>query len=263
MTLCGNWAYVSLGVTGFQVVDISDPTILTYAGGIDVDDWAYQSVVDGDYVFLADDSAGLKVYKIRQEELDIQLNKAVSTSVWETTGTIETIEIITVEQGLVSWEVSADDGATWDRVIPDDRPHSFGTPGRSLKWRAFLNYSEAGGDPVVSQVYLRWYVDEVGVEEDPTIPLSFALAQNAPNPFQQSTTVRLHIPSTGGDVLVAVYDVAGRLVRTLESGRQSPGVKDVTWDGRDARGESVAAGVYFCRLVAPGYDQSRKMILLK
>ena len=62
-----------------------------------------------------------------------------------------------------------------------------------------------------------------------------------------------------------VYDVAGRRVRTLVSETQSPGVDGftATWDGRDDRGRAVATGVYFYRLVAGDYSQTRKMVLLK
>jgi flagellar hook assembly protein FlgD len=66
-------------------------------------------------------------------------------------------------------------------------------------------------------------------------------------------------------VSLVVYDVAGRRVRTLVSETQSPRADGfrVTWDGRNDRGEAVASGMYFCRLVAGQFVETRKMVLLK
>ena len=60
-----------------------------------------------------------------------------------------------------------------------------------------------------------------------------------------------------------IYDVGGRLVRTLFDGQQAAGQKMVTWDGRDERGRSVASGVYFYRLQAPSYKKTLKMVLVR
>ena len=65
-------------------------------------------------------------------------------------------------------------------------------------------------------------------------------------------------------VSVKVFDVAGRLVRTLlEDDRAAGTVHRVTWDGRNDAGESVSSGVYFYRLVANDFTQTKKMVLLK
>ncbi len=60
-----------------------------------------------------------------------------------------------------------------------------------------------------------------------------------------------------------IYDVSGTLVRTLLDGPQTAGQKSVTWNGKDSRGRSVASGVYFYRLQAPGYEKTLKMILVQ
>jgi len=100
----------------------------------------------------------------------------------------------------------------------------------------------------------------VGNESAPT---QFALHQNVPNPFNPTTVIRYDVPAGGGMVSLNVYDVAGRLVRTLIDGRQAAGVREVTWDGRDQSGRTVSSGVYFYRLVAGEYVQTRKMVLIK
>jgi hypothetical protein len=97
----------------------------------------------------------------------------------------------------------------------------------------------------------------------PVNPSTFALYQNVPNPFNPSTSIHYDVPVGGGVVTLQIYDVSGRLVRTLIDGSRTPGEKRVTWDARDNYGSPVATGVYFYRMTAPGFENTRKMILLR
>jgi hypothetical protein len=98
---------------------------------------------------------------------------------------------------------------------------------------------------------------------DPVLPVAFALWGSRPNPFSAPATIAFDVPAGGGDVKVRVYDVSGRGVRVLVDGHQSPGRKLVTWDGTDEAGRPVASGVYYCRMEAPGHDESVKMTLIR
>lgn len=105
--------------------------------------------------------------------------------------------------------------------------------------------------------------DPTGVPEDPILPDRLALFQNAPNPFNPTTAIRYDVPAGGANVQIIVYDVLGRHVRTLVNGFETAGRKRVTWDGGDARGQAVATGVYFVRMHAGTFVQTRKMVQLK
>jgi hypothetical protein len=94
-------------------------------------------------------------------------------------------------------------------------------------------------------------------------PADFGLFQNAPNPFNPTTTITYQAPVDAGHVEIAVYDAAGRRVATLHSGRCAPGTHRIVWAGLDDRGNRVASGTYFVRMSAPGYIATRKMTLLK
>jgi hypothetical protein len=95
------------------------------------------------------------------------------------------------------------------------------------------------------------------------IPRRTTLAQNYPNPFNPSTSIEFTLRDRTR-VSLKVYDVGGRVVRSLLEGERAPGeVHRVTWDGRNDAGESVSSGVYFYRLVANDFTQTRKMVLLK
>ena len=85
-----------------------------------------------------------------------------------------------------------------------------------------------------------------------------------PNPFNPTTTIRYSIASAGR-VSLKIYNAAGQLVRTLVDSDQAPQVGgfSVTWDGAGNTGGSVASGVYFYRLAAKDFSQTKKMVLLK
>lgn len=96
-----------------------------------------------------------------------------------------------------------------------------------------------------------------------SMPSGYALYQNVPNPFNPTTVIHYDVPPPGGKVTLRVYDVSGRLVQTLVDEYQSAGVKRAEWNGRGRRGALVASGVYFYRMEAPGFAETRKMLLLK
>ncbi len=98
----------------------------------------------------------------------------------------------------------------------------------------------------------------------PEIPgdLRFSMHQNVPNPFNPATVLSFELPGRS-QVNLAVFDLAGRHVITLMRGEQEAGQHRVTWNGRNAAGQSVSAGVYFYRLEAGGLQQTRRMTLIK
>jgi hypothetical protein len=100
------------------------------------------------------------------------------------------------------------------------------------------------------------------VEIDGLIPAAFNVFQNYPNPFNPSTTISYAIPQQS-NVLVKIYDMLGREVRTLVSEEQMPGVYNVIWNGDNNYGVNVATGIYLYRVVAGNNVQVKKMILLK
>ncbi len=94
------------------------------------------------------------------------------------------------------------------------------------------------------------------------LPTTFALYANAPNPFNPQTAIRFDLPQAE-TVRLEVYDVLGRKVRALIQSDLPPGIHRVIWNGRDSRGRQVGSGVYFYRLEAGAYTQTRRMLLLE
>ncbi len=102
-----------------------------------------------------------------------------------------------------------------------------------------------------------------GVEDEigGFVPLSIPL-ENYPNPFNPRTTISFSIPASGA-VEMAIYDVGGRKVSTLISGRMEAGEHVVTWDGTTLTGERASSGVYFCVLQTGEGRATRKVVLVK
>ncbi len=93
-------------------------------------------------------------------------------------------------------------------------------------------------------------------------PARTALGFAYPNPFRQSVTLQLALRAPG-EATVAVYDVAGRRVRTLVRGVQPAGARVVTWDGRDDAGAALAPGAYIVRLECGEVRESRAVRLVR
>jgi ligand-binding sensor domain-containing protein len=96
-----------------------------------------------------------------------------------------------------------------------------------------------------------------GVGKTTEVPSSFYLFQNYPNPFNPATVISYQL-SVNSVVTLKVYDVLGRLVKTLIEERQTAGIHSVTFDA-----SSLSSGVYFYRLATGNYAGTNKMILMK
>jgi hypothetical protein len=88
------------------------------------------------------------------------------------------------------------------------------------------------------------------------------LGNAAPNPFNPSTSLPIHLGAAGRVALV-IYDTRGRRVTTLVDQWMEAGSYHIPWDGRDGAGDTVASGIYFCRLTFDGNSMVRKITLLK
>jgi len=102
--------------------------------------------------------------------------------------------------------------------------------------------------------------DDKGIDD--ILPTAFTLEQNYPNPFNPSTNISYSIPEQA-HVKLCIYDINGTLVKTLYEGEQPAGRYYSVWNGENNSGIKVGSGVYFYRIQANSFMQTRKMILLK
>jgi hypothetical protein len=106
-------------------------------------------------------------------------------------------------------------------------------------------------------------LEGTGGYEGPDIPLADALNQNFPNPFNPATTVAFDLAKPAA-VRIGIYDVSGRLVKTLVDRSMEAGSHEVLWNGTNSAGTGVPSGVYFYMMTtSEGFSATRKMILLR
>ena len=98
-------------------------------------------------------------------------------------------------------------------------------------------------------------------DKTPALPKSTLLYQNYPNPFNPSTVISYFLKSPS-NVTVRVINVLGQTIQTLVKKDQVSGIHHIKWNGKDNAGRPVSSGIYFYRLEAGSFTQTRKMILL-
>ena len=94
------------------------------------------------------------------------------------------------------------------------------------------------------------------------IPIQYSLDQNYPNPFNPITKINFTIAKKSF-VNITVFDIAGNKIKGLINSYYNPGNKSVQWNATNEQGEPVSAGVYFYRIQAGNFVDTKKMVLLK
>ena len=146
--------------------------------------------------------------------------------------------------------ISTNDGAIWTAVntgLPHTDVTALAVSGTNL----FAGIAGAGvwRRPLLEMTSVRLPSGE--------LPAQFSLNQNYPNPFNPSTTINFELPRTS-DVRLSVFDLLGRQVSVLVNERRDAGVHEVKFGG-----SNVAGGVYFYRLQAGDFVQTKKLVFLK
>ncbi|MFA5831884.1 MAG: right-handed parallel beta-helix repeat-containing protein [Bacteroidota bacterium] len=113
-------------------------------------------------------------------------------------------------------------------------------------------------NPDLGAAEMNYFVGVEGVKElSIDIPIDFSLSQNYPNPFNPSTTIRYALPSSS-HVKLTINDILGREIATLVNEEQTAGWKEVQWNAN-----SVSSGIYFYKLTANTFVETKRMMMLK
>jgi len=111
-------------------------------------------------------------------------------------------------------------------------------------------------------LYGKFYIAVQLINEDYPLPNRYSLLQNYPNPFNPQTVIQYALPHDC-EVQITIYNILGQKVRTLVNEYQEAGYKRVVWDSRNDTGEEVASGIYFYKIKAGEFTDSKKMVILK
>ncbi len=187
-------------------------------------------------------------------------------------GATTTLPLVIMNQGLVPLNVTATSGAGWASVAGGNATvGAYGYAMAEVTLSALslpagqhtTQITLASNDPVnpALQVSVSLLVTG-GATAVCDLPAAFALLGAVPNPFNPQTTIHFSLPAqTHADL--KLYDVQGRLVRSLVSGVLPAGLNEARWDGRDHSGRAVASGTYFARLQAGGQHSVKSLVLVR
>jgi hypothetical protein len=233
--------YVSQWDAGVALVDVSSPTQPQLLAQYDTPGLAHHLAVFGDYIYVADDLAGLTI-----------LHNGILAGNYPTPGPVWDVQVSGDHAYLAAGSAGL---IILDMTDPLDPVYagSYQTPG--FAQRIFL---DGGSIYVACQFCLGIYrFLPTGVSpENPLVPSSFDLTIH-PNPFNAVTVVNfeLRVPSL---VNLNVYDLSGRLVATLVNGFLEAGFHQATFNGKN-----LPSGLYFVQMRAGEYSAVRKMALVK
>ena len=184
----------------------------------------------------------------------------------------------------VAYNTGSGNQLTWDdnlepdllnyRIYRSADPNFTPGPGNYVESSITSNWTDPDYDGGMVIYYQITAVDCSGNESDasgsatatavgdPAVPTKFALHGAAPNPFNPTTTIRFDI-GAATHVSLRIYDVSGRVVRTLVERDMPQAQHSVVWDGMNDAGDQVSSGVYLYRLSAGNFSAVRKMVMLK
>ncbi len=196
-------------------------------------------------------------------------------------GGVQTLQVNIENPGNedLEWEVHTTFYSKWIKVSPNN---GITPPGMS----SFINVNVSANDldssnsdgvimvqsndPNVDEARVQVLAiikDPTGITDGNKLPDKFELSQNYPNPFNPTTTIKYSIPTSSplakgrteeGFVTLKIYDVLGREVATLVNEAKSPGYYSVNFNA-----VNLPSGLYFYKLTAGGFSQTKKMILMK
>jgi hypothetical protein len=171
---------------------------------------------------------------------------------------------------IVSLYYSTDGGSSWIPI--DENEFNDGlyawiipdTPstGCRVKVKAYDEAGNAGEDVSDGNFTICESNDVDDWTDNPNAPVNFALLQSHPNPFNPACKIPYAL-AAGCPVKLEIYNMLGQKVRILLEEYQTAGRKTVHWDGTDDQGKSMPAGLYFYRIRAGEFVDSKKMVLLR
>jgi hypothetical protein len=160
--------------------------------------------------------------------------------------------------GSMSWAANGVGICTADSNQSYPELTSDGFAGAIITWEDHRN--DDSYDVYAERITVAGTIDVPGTPA--AVKVVTGLSQNAPNPFNPLTRITFSV-AVSGEVSLRIYDIAGRVLRTLVEGWREAGVYSEMWDGRGDDSSVLPSGVYFYSLRAGEAVVTHKMVLLK
>ncbi len=168
-------------------------------------------------------------------------------------------------------ELSSNNGATWQQVTSytginltwteqsfDVTQYVNSSNQLKIRFRLTSDGNTLGAGWWVDDIkFTNYCLGTVGVPGNTNVPKTFALEQNYPNPFNPVTSIKYQLPSAE-KVSIKIYDILGKEVASIVNENKEPGYYEISYDA-----SNLASGLYFYRIEAGSFTQTRKMMLIK
>lgn len=240
-------AFLAYGYAGLVIINISDPVNPYYVGNQPSDFFAWDVCLYGDYACVASG--------INFQFIDISdPHHPVEISTFQAQTFLRQARGIYCENG---YAYLADENLVILDITDIANPvqvADYQTPGLAVGVAADGDYIYVADE---SSVLILRFTETGIIEEVGRIPGNFALSQNFPNPFNSSTNINYTLPHQS-EVTIDIYDILGRRVETLVNTQQQAGNHQIIWDAKD-----TSTGMYFYKIRADDYSETKRMLLLK
>jgi hypothetical protein len=162
----------------------------------------------------------------------------------------------------LDYRIRFDDYDEFDVISLNDPKVILLPDGRYRMYVASMIRTGQGNDDIKWSIISATTSPSAAVETKPKPPSIFYLFQNYPNPFNPITSLRYDLIEDGL-VNITIYDMMGRIVKTLVNSSQTAGYKSIKWNATNDRNEPVSAGLYLYTIQAGEFRHTKKMVLLK
>jgi hypothetical protein len=255
---------------GFKAVNLQPGDRVDLHAGVPVDSLPMRSslMYNGEWVLFNDfDPEGhnfdIRVVVVEEPEPVVEITTLTIPNAYLGQYYSQTVE---VEGGIPSyyWDMTA--GSLPDGIALENQTGVISGQATSLDTAHFtIRVTDGSTPPLTDNQHLTLVTaicDDAEDDNGSVLPEKFVLRQNYPNPFNSVCNIEYALP-TNCHVTVAVYNILGQMVKVLLDEYQDAGSKLVKWDGKDERGKDVASGIYFYRLEAGEFSESKRMVMLK
>ena len=201
-----------------------------------------------------------------QEIVDITDGSGAYVFMWDNPNNIDSLSCKLVFDGDLEFLQSQTINSSFATIqISDviDQMYNLNIDSLTGSWRIEISNVEAGANENLNGPFQITFINENILNVfDSNFPKNFSLKQNYPNPFNPTTSLRYDLPEDGL-VNITIFDMMGRIVKTLVNGYQTAGFKIIQWNATNDRNDPVSAGLYLYTIQAGEFRQTKKMVLLK
>lgn len=221
---------------------------------------------DQSYVVTVQTSAGPSLYAVTNTGVGHSVDNLAPVAPLNLAGTL-------VGAGTVKldWGASTAADLAYYAVYRGDSPAFLPNPASRIATPTSPTYTDPGFADSYYKVsavdrhgnqspFVLLTLAQISGVDSPPVPGVSSLAGPRPNPFAGESDLGVALAAPGR-VTLRVYDVRGRLIRTLEDEERPAGIHHVTWNGVDDRGRRVGAGVYLVRATAPGLAATQRLVI--